>query len=48
MTVSIAVVTNERRDITSPLQVAEIAAQLKKYAKSFPKSIFVIDQRREV
>jgi GGDEF domain-containing protein len=48
MTVSIAVVTNERRDITSPMQIAEIAAQLKKYAKSFPKSIFVIDQRREL
>ena len=48
MTISIAVVTNERRDIASPVQVAEIAAQLKKYAKSFPKSIFVVDQRREV
>lgn len=48
MTMSIAVVTNERREITSPMQVAEVAAQLKKYAKSFPKSIFVIDQRREV
>lgn len=47
MTISIAVVTNERREITSPMQVAEVAAQLKKYAKSFPKSIFVIDQRRE-
>jgi len=48
MTISIAVVTNERREVTSPMQVAEIAAQLKKYAKSFPKSIFVIDQRREL
>jgi GGDEF domain-containing protein len=48
MTMSIAVVTNERREITSPMQVAEVAAQLKKYAKSFPKSVFVIDQRREV
>jgi diguanylate cyclase (GGDEF)-like protein len=47
MTISIAVVTNERRDITTPMQVAEVAAQLKKYAKSFPKSIFVVDQRRE-
>jgi GGDEF domain-containing protein len=47
MTISIAVVTNERREITTPMQVAEVAAQLKKYAKSFPKSIFVIDQRRE-
>lgn len=48
MTISIAVVTNERREITTPMQVAEVAAQLKKYAKSFPKSIFVIDQRREL
>jgi GGDEF domain-containing protein len=48
MTISIAVVTNERREINSPMQVAEVAAQLKKYAKSFPKSIFVIDQRREL
>ncbi|MEO5657706.1 MAG: sensor domain-containing diguanylate cyclase [Nitrospiria bacterium] len=47
MTISIAVVTNERREISTPMQVAEVAAQLKKYAKGFPKSIFVIDQRRE-
>ncbi len=34
MTLSIAVVSNERRNITSPDQIAQIAAQLKKRAKS--------------
>ncbi|HTN44279.1 MAG TPA: diguanylate cyclase [Nitrospiria bacterium] len=46
MTVSIAVVTNQKRAITSPMQVAEIAAQLKQYAKTFPRSVYVVDQRR--
>ena len=46
ITISIAVVTNQKRDITSPMQVAEIAAQLKQYAKTFPRSIYVVDQRR--
>lgn len=48
ITVSIAVVTNQRRLINSPLQVAEIAAQLKQYAKTFPRSVYVVDQRRNV
>jgi len=48
MTVSIAVVTNQKRVITSPMQVAEIAAQLKQYAKTFPRSVYVVDQRRTV
>jgi GGDEF domain-containing protein/CHASE3 domain sensor protein len=46
MTLSIAVVTNQRRQINTPMQVAEIAAQLKQYAKTFPRSIYVVDQRR--
>lgn len=46
MTISIAVVTNQRRLIKTPMQVAEIAAQLKQYAKTFPRSIYVVDQRR--
>jgi GGDEF domain-containing protein len=46
MTLSIAVVTNEKRVLSSPAQIAEIAAQLKQYAKTFPKSIYVVDQRR--
>ncbi|MHB8483256.1 MAG: diguanylate cyclase [Nitrospiria bacterium] len=46
MTVSIAVVTNEKRKFQSVEKIAELAAQLKHYAKTFPKSIYVIDQRR--
>ena len=46
MTVSIAVVTNEKRPFQSVEKIAELAAQLKHYAKTFPKSIYVIDQRR--
>lgn len=46
MTISIAIVTNEQREFTNPLEVSEIAAELKDYAKTIPKSIFVIDKRR--
>lgn len=45
MTISIAVVTNERRKLDNPIQVSEIAAELKTYAKSLPKSVFVVDRR---
>ncbi len=46
MTISIAIVTNERHSLTSPLEASEIAAELKDYAKTIPKSVFVIDKRR--
>jgi diguanylate cyclase (GGDEF)-like protein len=46
MTISIAIVTNERRKLTNPLEASEIAAELKDYAKTIPKSIFVVDKRR--
>jgi diguanylate cyclase (GGDEF)-like protein len=46
MTISIAIVTNERRLLINPLQTSEIAAELKDYAKTIPKSVFVIDKRR--
>lgn len=46
MTISLAVVTNQLRPVTTPVQVAQIAAQLKQHAKSFPQSIYIIDQRR--
>jgi GGDEF domain-containing protein/CHASE3 domain sensor protein len=46
ITISIAIVTNERRVITSPLEASEVAAELKDYAKTLPKSIYVIDKRR--
>jgi GGDEF domain-containing protein len=46
MTISIAVVTNERRKLSNPLEASEIAAELKDYAKTIPKSVFVVDKRR--
>ncbi|MBI5360487.1 MAG: response regulator [Planctomycetes bacterium] len=47
MSISIAVVTNERRPITHPGQVSEIAAELKKRAKSLHGSNYVKDARKE-
>jgi len=46
MTISIAIVTNELRRLTNPLEASEIAAELKDYAKTIPKSVFVVDKRR--
>lgn len=46
MTVSVAVVTNERRPISSRLEVGEIAAQLKHVAKAVPRSSYHVDQRQ--
>ncbi|NIU12666.1 MAG: GGDEF domain-containing protein [candidate division Zixibacteria bacterium] len=46
-TLSIAVVTNTNRNITSHLQIGEIASELKEYAKSLPGSIYVVDHRRK-
>jgi GGDEF domain-containing protein/CHASE3 domain sensor protein len=46
MTISIAIVTNERRRLSSPLEASETAAELKDYAKTIPKSVFVVDKRR--
>jgi len=46
MSMSIAIVTNERRRLTNPLEVSEIAAELKDYAKTIPGSVFVVDKRR--
>ncbi|MDN5293611.1 MAG: hypothetical protein PWQ31_916 [Eubacteriales bacterium] len=45
MTLSIAVVSNERRPIENHWQVAEIAAELKKYAKTIEGSVYVKDRR---
>jgi GGDEF domain-containing protein/CHASE3 domain sensor protein len=46
MTISIAIVTNEQRILTDPLEASEIAAELKDYAKTIAKSIYVVDKRR--
>ena len=48
MTVSIGVVTNERRHFTHPSQVTELATELKRYAQSLPGSVFTIDRRGDV
>ncbi len=45
MTISIGVVSNEKRKISNFFQVCEIGNELKKYAKSFGKSNYVIDKR---
>ncbi len=48
MTVSIGVVTNERRRFTHPSQVSELATEMKSYAKSLTGSVFTIDRRGDV
>jgi len=45
MTISIAVVINRQGRIKDPIQVGEIASELKAYAKSKPRSICVADRR---
>ncbi len=46
MTISIAIVTNEQRTLTNPLEVSEIAAELKDHAKTIARSVYVVDKRR--
>ena len=46
MTISIAIVTNEHRTLTNPLEASEIAAELKDYAKTIAQSVYVVDKRR--
>lgn len=47
MTMSIGVATNERRSLSNPLQVSEIAAELKRAAKQRDdhKSHYIVDRR---
>lgn len=47
MTVSIGVVTNERRHFTHAAQVSELATEMKSYAKTLPGSVFTIDRRTD-
>ena len=46
MTISIAIVTNQHRKLKNPLQVSEIAAELKDHAKTIARSVYVVDKRR--
>lgn len=47
MTLAIAVVTNQGCQLQNHLHVAEVAAELKNYAKSFSRSVVVVDRRRD-
>ena len=46
MTISIAVVTNLQRKFNSPLEISAVAIELKEYAKTFPRSLYVVDKRK--
>lgn len=45
LTISIGIVTNTKRKLLSHVQVAEIATEMKNFAKRFPGSIYKIDRR---
>ena len=45
MTLSIGVVTNERRTFMHAAQVSELATEMKSYAKTLPGSVFSVDRR---
>ncbi len=47
MSLAIAVVTNLECELETHIQVGEIAAEMKKYAKSFSRSTFAVDRRRD-
>jgi diguanylate cyclase (GGDEF)-like protein len=48
MSISLAIITNEYRSFYSHLQVAEVAAELKKKVKAIPGSAFARDMRRQL
>jgi GGDEF domain-containing protein len=47
MTLSVGIVTNERRKFTHPAQVSTLATEMKSYAKTLPGSVFVVDRRHD-
>jgi diguanylate cyclase (GGDEF)-like protein len=47
MTLSIGVVTNERREFTSASQISELATEMKSYAKTLSGSVYTVDRRYE-
>lgn len=47
MTLSIGVVTNEKRSFVHTAQISELATEMKAYAKSFAGSIYVVDRRMD-
>jgi GGDEF domain-containing protein len=47
MTLSIGVVTNERRTFTHSVAVSALATEMKTYAKTLPGSVYAIDRRTD-
>jgi GGDEF domain-containing protein len=47
MTLSIGVVTNERRHFTHAAQVSELATEMKSYAKTLSGSVYSVDRRQD-
>jgi len=47
MTVSIGVVTNERRQFTHASQMSELATEMKSYAKTLAGSVYTVDRRQD-
>jgi hypothetical protein len=47
MSLSIGVVTTERRRLTHPAQVSRLASEMKSYAKAQPGSLYAVDRRTD-
>jgi diguanylate cyclase (GGDEF)-like protein len=47
MTVSIGVVSNERRQFATAAQVSELATEMKSYAKTLTGSVYTVDRRHD-
>jgi GGDEF domain-containing protein len=47
MTLSVGVVTNQRRHFTRGIEVSELATEMKGYAKTLPGSVWAVDRRRD-
>lgn len=47
VSVSIAIVANDQRILEHPLQVADVAAEVKRYVKTLPGSRYAFDRRRK-
>jgi diguanylate cyclase (GGDEF)-like protein len=47
MTVSIGVVTNERRQFTHASHMSELATEMKSYAKTLTGSVYTVDRRQD-
>jgi hypothetical protein len=47
MSLSIGVVSNERRHFTTVSQVSELATEMKSYAKTIAGSVYAVDRRQD-